>query len=222
VLAVENDMGMKGTLNIGHFSWKQVVSKIGVIVCLASSMNACSFHQQYPSEWAPIVAPSKGCLDIAGNYLDTVNPHKVPSLSNILIKKWVGAGKLDKASHLQITRDSDNTITVTAWNERIPIASRTYKKDEYACTDKGIEISMGMDATAQNVVGLMWGKVTLAKAGDNSLVVISESGGAGLGFLIVPLAGTDLQYFRYPAKEDERQGKTEGSAINKGQVKHSN
>ena len=65
---------------------------------------------------------------------------------------------------------------------------------------------MGVDALGQNVVGVSWGKVTLAKAGDDSLVVISESVGAGLGLLIIPIIGSDLQYFRYPIRTGEKAG----------------
>lgn len=193
----------------GRSSWKCLAHRSALILCLLSGAGACSMHQQYPTEWAPLVPPSKGCLDISGIYIDTVNPHKIPSLSNILIKKWVGAGKLDKASHVEIMKGGDNALTATAWNDSVAIASKTYKSGQYICTDRGIEINMGVDTTAQNVVGVSWGKVTLAKAGDGSLVVISEGGGAGLGFLIIPIVGSDLQYFRYPVKKEERQDRKE-------------
>lgn len=182
-------------LLFSHWMFKTI--KV-IFLCFLLSMCGCIFHQQYPADWAPLVTISNGCPNISGTYVDRP-AYRIPSLSNILIEKWVGWGKLDKATHVEII-NSNNDLKITAWNDDVLIASKTYKKDDYTCSDDGIQINM-VEATAENVVGVYWGKIILRKAVDNSLVIRSEGGFAGLGLLIIPLVGHSIEYYGYPAKK---------------------
>ncbi|MEE9913414.1 MAG: hypothetical protein K4571_17015 [Deltaproteobacteria bacterium] len=180
----------------------KIIAKFLFLSCLLYVASACSFHEQYPPSWSPLALASKNCTDINGAYHD--KDDKGSSLSNLLIKKWFGVGKLGEATHVDITRNNLDELIVSAWNGNKIIATKAYPKEEYVCDTNGIALTW-TESVLDFFAGVIWYKITLAKAGDNSLVVISESKGAGMLLVIIPFAGNHLEYRKYPAMKGETQ-----------------
>ena len=165
-------------------------------------MCACVSHEKYPPDWAPIVKPSNDCLTISGTYNDD-SSSKILPLCYFLTSQVIKSCNLNnKTVYVQINKGDDDALIVIAWNESTRLAEKIYKKNEYTCTDGGIEISMGMDLTDGGVLGLEWHKLTLKKASDDSLVVMCRGGGFGLYGMLIPIVVIDdIQYYKYPQKK---------------------
>jgi hypothetical protein len=163
-------------------------------------LSACTFHEKYPPDWAPLVKASKDCLTITGIYNDD-SSKKQPSLSHVLTGIVVKSPDLNKSNYVQINKGDNDVLIVTVWNENTRLVEKIYKKDDYMCSDQGIEISKGVEVLTEWILGLAWDKYTLMRAADGSLVVIYGTSGFGLFGALFPVAADEIQYYKYPQKK---------------------
>ena len=179
--------------------WKHI--KITLFISLSLIMCSCTFHEQYPPDWAPLVKPPKDCFIITGKYNNDDNSTKKHSLSDWLTGIKLESPDSNKIDYVQIEKGEDDALIVTVWNENSKFAEKIYKKNDYECSDEGMEISKGVEVSTEWVLGLSWEKVTLTKAVDGSLVVMYGGSGFGLFGALVPVAVDGLQYYKYPQKK---------------------
>ena len=174
-------------------------SKLFSLFIITILLIACASHEKYPEQWVKPVEPQKGCVDISGSY-SNVSDFGSGYLSRII--ENIDPDKIYKATHVVIFYPASDIIAVTAWNENIPIGAKTYRKDDFKCTDKGIEISLGYESEYGGLVGAFgFGKATLTKTEDGYLLVISEGSALYIIGPGIPFAGTTLGYSRFPPKE---------------------
>ena len=174
--------------------------RITLFISLLLILSACTFHEKYPPDWAPLVKASKDCLTITGIYNDD-SSKKQPSLSHVLTGIVVKSPDLNKSNYVQINKGDNDVLIVTVWNENTRLVEKIYKKDDYKCTDEGIEISAGVEIPIDVVLGLSREKFTLIKAGDGSLVVMHRSNVWGLFGALVPVAVDEIHYYKYSQKK---------------------
>jgi len=178
--------------------WKHIKNILFIFLWLI--LAACSFHEQYPPNWAPLVKASKDCSTITGIYNDD-GSKKQPALSYVLTGIDVKLPDLDKTNYVHISKVDNDMLIVTALHDNTILAEKIYKKDDYICSDQGIEISKGAEVSTDWVLGLSWDKVTLIKASDGSLVVMYGSSGFGLFGALIPVAADEIKYYRYSPKK---------------------
>jgi hypothetical protein len=161
---------------------------------------SCVFHEQYPPDWSPLTKPSKDCSTISGIYNDD-GPSTQPYLGYLLTGIVKKSPNPDKINYVQIGKGNNDELIVTVWNEYTKLSEKIYKKDDYKCTDEGIEISAGVEIPIDVVLGLSREKFTLIKAGDGSLVVMHRSNVWGLFGALVPVAVDEIHYYKYSQKK---------------------
>jgi len=160
---------------------------------------ACASHEKYPEQWSKPVEPQKACEDISGTY-SNVGDSAYYYLSSII--KNIDPDQIFKATHVVIYYPASDIITITAWNENIPIGAKTFRKDDFKCTEKGIEVSLGYESDYSGLVGtFVRGKATITKTEDGYLLVITEGSALYIVGPGVPFAGTGLSYSRFPPKK---------------------
>jgi hypothetical protein len=108
---------------------------------------------------------------------------------------------LNKTSYVKINKGDDDVLIVTVWNENTKLAEKIYKKEEYTCTDEGIEIRKGVEVTTEWVLGLGWDKFTLIRDTDGSLVLMYGMRNFGLFGALFPVAADQIQYYKYSQKK---------------------
>ena len=174
--------------------------KVVLFICLSLILSACAFHEKYPPDWAPLVKPSKDCFVITGKYNDYGSTTQ-PSLSIFLAGQEVKSPNLNTTDYIEIKKGDNEALIVTVWNVNTKLSEQIYKKEDYRCSDEGMEISKGAGVTTEWVLGLGWAKVTLIKATDGSLVVKYKDGGFGLFGLLFPVAVSEIRYYKYSQKK---------------------
>ena len=173
--------------------------KITLLICHLLILCSCVFHEQYPTDWAPFVKPSEDCLTISGTYNDYTP--STPFLSFFLTGQELKSPNVNKTNYVQIKRGGNDEFIVTVWNEHTKLTEKIYKKNDYICSDEGLEISKGTEVLTEWILGLHWDKITLMKASDDSLVVLYKTSGFGLFGAIFPIAADGIQYYKYPQKK---------------------
>lgn len=101
--------------------------KIILLICLSLILSACTFHEQYPPDWAPLVKPSKDCLTITGKY-NNDSSMKQPSLGYVLTGVMLKSPDLNKTSYVQINKGDNDALIVTVWNENTHLAEKIIRK----------------------------------------------------------------------------------------------
>jgi hypothetical protein len=177
-----------------------ILVKLILFICLSLILCACVLHEQYPNDWAPLIKPQKDCLNITGTYKDDSSKRQ-PSLSYLLTGTEVKSSDLNKTNYVQINKGDNDALVVIVWNDNTKLAEKIYKKDDYTCTDEGIETREGMEVTTEWILGLAWGKVTLIRATDGSLVVMRGISNLGLFGVLLPIAADQIQYYKYSQKK---------------------
>ncbi|KQC10902.1 MAG: hypothetical protein APR62_11045 [Smithella sp. SDB] len=178
----------------------QMRVKILLLICLSIILCSCTFHEQYPPDWAPLVKPSKDCWTITGMYNDDSSKKQHP-LSYVLTGTRVKSPDLNKSNYVQINKGDNDVLIVTVWNENTRLAEKIYKKDDYTCSDEGIEISKGVEVIPEVILGLGRDKYTLMRAADGALVVMYGSSGFGLFGALIPVAVDEIHYYKYSQKK---------------------
>lgn len=183
----------------GNIMFKKIVFKIIILSSLSTLLFACAYHEKYPDEWAKPVINNKDCVDISGTY-SNISYNGTVYLSSFI--ENIDQQRIGEVTDVVIYYPAQNIISITAWNENTPIAAKTYRKDDFKCTDKGIEISLGLESEYSGMVGaIVWGKATFTTTEDGSLLVISD---ANLLFLVgpwIPVPGSGLYYSKFSLKE---------------------
>jgi hypothetical protein len=177
--------------NLGYWKYTKIILFIFILLISCS----CVFHEQYPSNWAPLATPSKDCLAIMDTY-KMENSFLFYFLTGIVTKS-----PDPDIDYIKITKEDNDVLLVMFWRENKKFIEKIYKKDDYACTNEGLVISKGVKVTNNWVLGLERNKIMLMKATDNSLVVQYEFGGFGLFGALVPVADDEIEYYKYSQKK---------------------
>ncbi len=163
------------------------------------ALISCASHPKYPEEWEKPVEPKDGCVDISGTYSNT-SDFGSGYLSRII--ENMDVEKINQPTHVTIYYPESDILSITAWAGDKPIATKTHRKDQIKCTDKGIELSLGYESHYEGMVGAFgFVDFALTKTEDGYLLVIYESDTFYIIGPGIPLAGTSSYYSRFPPVE---------------------
>jgi len=161
----------------------------------------------YPNGWGnTIPATNLECVDVSGVYKNTgddaAHPKRPIDFSFLLY------GVKSAVSHIQISQPDKNSVTMSLWDQSHLVARKHYERDrDFTCTNGEIGFFGNTELVGENVVGVMRSRQSLMKTDDGWLVVKQRSWGVGLVFALVPVGGSDIQWYRF--KPVGRRGEVE-------------
>lgn len=151
----------------------------------------------YPNGWGnTIAAKDLECVDISGVYAnigeDATHPNRPVRFSFLLYKNKT------IVSHVQITQPNKTSLDIALWDGKRLVDKKHYVKGkDFACTNSEIDFTGKTELIGENVLGAMQSKHSLRITDEGSLVVKQSSEGVGLAFGIVPMGGSDIQWYRF-------------------------
>lgn len=173
-------------------------------VALAAALAGC-IEADYPGRW-PALAPASGdCPSIAGRYrnegergestgvtwpvhltgflMPELPDSEAATIDTVEISEPAGAG---------------GVIEIAAVRGGQVVSSRRLLagQQEYECVDGCIETSSSRWANEQ-AVGKQWDTDAYCRGVDGSLIVKSTSSGAGVILLVIPVGGSESNWFRF-------------------------
>ena len=174
-------------------------------VALAASiaLSACVTHDAYPPAWSRVdVAALARCTDYQGDYLDVGDSSATdgrPRLSGFLgvATEVRGAGN----AGVRLNVDADGRVAVRLLRLTSDGAMRADDLPDRIldCSSGVLQFPPRQPARDSLFIGQQWGQVTWSKAGDGALVLRAASAGAGTVLVVVPVAGSDVTWYRFPA-----------------------
>ena len=178
-------------------------------------MTGCGgWKMNYPENWAPLtVVENNKCQSIEGKYKAVSVPH--PEYNKESCEPAVGKGwfchslpedlldlklNITDETWVMIVEPDDKTIDITVGENDIIIHHSVLAKNNlYECNDEGVMIKVGPQFMAgDGAVGANLGyKYTFRKALDGSLTLKETTSGGGLMFLIIPVGGSSIQWWKW-------------------------
>jgi hypothetical protein len=168
----------------------------------------------YPANWASLPAVEKDmCPSLAGKYKAISVPH--PGYNKTSCEPAVGKGWFCHSLPEDLlglkTKVTNETWVIIAEpdNATLDIAVRqgdttVYhfvlpKNKQFECTEEGVNMSDGTKFMAgDGAVGANLGhQYTFRKALDGSLIMKETTSGGGLIFLVIPVAGSSVQWWKW-------------------------
>lgn len=171
------------------------------ILCCSLFLSACSFHNSYPANWAPLqLSSSIECPNIAGTYINKGegdNPKYEPELSWHLFRN---SAPWKEATHISFEQNDNKLLNITLWNEEKRIFNKQLNNtsNEFICEEGLLKIKTREYLNREGVLGTEWSVLGLVRS-ENYLVVKNESGAIGMMF-IVPVAGSGTNWYRFKTK----------------------
>ncbi len=185
-----------------------------ITLVMLSVICSCVHFQRHPDSWNPNQqdANQSGCPQISGLY---ENIGKDPKgnrvvLANILNyninhdptkhREWESTWKeLGEAQSVELTLSGDDILTVTATGEG---ASKTWSfersKGQFKCEKGMLMLHQRGNGSGDNMVAYESSTIDLIHV-NNALVVHRHGGSAGV-MLLIPAAGYDSTWARFPMK----------------------
>jgi hypothetical protein len=111
------------------------------------------------------------------------------------------------ADWVELTFSATRGLHVTAAQGDEIIAERTYTEGDstLSCGTDGAEIlaysGLPQGKGANAIAGLVWEATYLRKAQDGALILKHHAGVVGMIYMIVPVAGADDSWVRFPEKK---------------------
>jgi hypothetical protein len=186
-------------------------------------LAGCVFsHPEYPTGWAPLETPDRGCVSISGTYEDEGEPKiaafPASPLHNFLFPRNTRMGGANK---VVIAYSAAGIIEIVAWyNDEVVTATRqlSASANDYQCRDGAVELTMRDFVGGGQAAGMETNTIRLLKSVDGALVVKHTSSAFGL-CVIVPCGGSEDKWYRFkPSKGDAGQapGRTSGRTYSTG------
>jgi len=163
-------------------------------LCLAG----CAAVNPYPAAWEPLrSSASADCKLFQGSYSDKADSKDrvKPSLTRELFgfnTDWENATRVD------FSLPRDDALEVTVWSGADKMLTRTFSaaEGELACDAGRLILRNTRWVRADVMIAREKAKLTLHKAGDY-LVTEVEDDLTGLFFVIVPIMGTTINWYRF-------------------------
>jgi hypothetical protein len=177
------------------------------IACLTVGGCVVS-HPAYPPAWAPLVR-SPACPSLGGTYEDrgiegetgasTFRSQSVSASRFFFPKDQIARS----ATTITVSEPEADTVEIVASNRNVSLISRRLvaARGDFRCRDGTIEFSSSQLVGAQQVAGVQWDTLQLAKASDGALVLRHASSGVGL-IVVVPAGGSEHRWYRFPLHVD--------------------
>jgi hypothetical protein len=168
----------------------------------------------YPESWTALsTVEINSCPRLTGKYRAISVPH--PEYNKTSCEAAVGKGwfchslpedilglktKITDETWVAITEPSETTLDITVGEKD---ASRfnfvLSKGKQFECSDDGVVIKIGSEFMAgDGAVGINRGyKYAFRKALDGALIVKETTSGGGLIFLVIPVAGSSIQWWKW-------------------------
>jgi len=170
-------------------------------------LNGCISNPSYPKGWASL-AVDQGCPSLDGYYEDRGrDPSGYQYLSNMsLYLHLIGGEALNileiKSAHIKQT---DSKISIEALSDKTPIKQRIFHFNENDCDEGFLKIEVPdstkfYDTSYSQEISLK-SFYKLAKSKDGSLVLVIWATDAALVSLVIPLARTEKQWYRFASTE---------------------
>jgi hypothetical protein len=171
---------------------------------------SCATGQMYPSNWAPL-AESSACSRIIGIYANrgeidpattknyVPNAGLTPRLSDFLLETPNDRIAAANADRVEIT-ERDSVLYMSALRGPDVLSVAQYPASNTPCSGGWLtfQAKKGMATGTGNVVlGFGQDATMLHSATDGSLVLKSDSAGAGVAYLVIPVAGRSTVYGRF-------------------------
>lgn len=167
----------------------------------------------YPPSWASL-SPASGCLGIVGIYADKGSidpaveknyapPFVTPGLAALLLKTPADRIAAIHADVVEIAK-SDSALYIRARHGGDILAIAQYENSEFHCKDGWLVIPTfrGMNGTGNVVLGYGQDSTMLHTDIGGALILKDFSTGAGLAFLVLPVAGSSSVYYRFPRRSE--------------------
>jgi hypothetical protein len=197
-------------------------SKISMRIILAATiglfLTGCVGSKMvYPEDWAPLASADSGtCQNITGKYraISEPLPYYTRTCANVG-KGWYCRSLPEDLADIRrpITEDtwveingSDRTeLRVTVWTKDTIQNSITLRAaaKQFECGDDGAVVKIEPEFMAgDGAIGINTGfEYSFRKATDGSLVMKETTSGGGLIFLVIPVAGSSTQWWKWQPLE---------------------
>jgi hypothetical protein len=161
-------------------------------------------HPSYPPEWPNLSQDTyEGCPKITGTYSD-LPYERFPknlgddNLSVYLLKYRHGDIRPSAKMRVMIVQSQGGALEIAVWEDETLIGRKTYSEqaNDYHC--EGTELVFSHLSGFGDVgLGVSSSAFALSKASDGSLVSRHYEGGLGLIYMILPVIGSETQWYRY-------------------------
>jgi hypothetical protein len=157
----------------------------------------CHSFPPYPQEWGDIVSAKRSeCIDLSGFYTNTGEDASSPDRP--IHFGFLMYGDRRAASRIEIGESDDNSVFVSLWDGTQLVDRKRYVRGkDFECTTSEVHLNGKTDVVGENVLGVTYTRYSMMRTQDGSLVVRQSSGGVGLAFGIVPMAGSDIHWYRF-------------------------
>ena len=172
---------------------------------LAAAALAGCIEADYPGRWPALAPASAGCPSIAGRYRnegERAEPRGVTSpvhLTGFLLPDLTAseAASIDTVE-ISEPAGAGGVIEIVAVRGGQVVSSRRLLagQEDFECVDGCIETSSSRWANEQGV-GKQWDTDAYCRGVDGSLIVKSTSSGAGVILLVIPVGGSESNWFRF-------------------------
>lgn len=147
-------------------------------------------YSQYPSNWDPLNSGQNECASISGVYYarGSGSRYGIPHLAPRVLQDEKFRPMDAERVQLEV---NNRVLTVVVFSAEKQLRSRQFQADtgEYICEGGKIR----MTHVVVDALGARRNRIVLSKTLDGALVV--EDSGEGLGFFVVPIAGSE--YLRF-------------------------
>jgi hypothetical protein len=192
-------------------SQKRAWGSIGLVILM---LNACSFREPYPQEWAALKDVPGDCPNIAGTFYDfgQIDPESAKTTGAIwrhasLIGAVSRSRKAASATHVVIAQPDGEHLTFVAWQDEALLETMTYSRrnGDYKCEAGFVRFDTSegwFGDPGGEVMGYEKGSNSFGKSEDGALIMRTESGGFGLVYLFIPAAVSESHWYRFEPKRD--------------------
>lgn len=182
-------------------------------------VSGCISHTRYPASWPDaVVADSEACTPLSGSFNN--------------VGAWAASGEMDQrllaalffplginepgnryeerraASHVSFDSREDGSVDVRAWAGEELLFERLLADPDLDCEEGRLEFRQTewqLSGSIGTVVRVR-SRYLIALASDGSLVMEQRELGAGVAFMIVPVAGKKSSWLRFEAHVESGAG----------------
>ena len=194
--------------------WYSLAAKFFTLVAVSFGLQGCISAGNPPESWpTPVLAERNACPDLSGTYenrgIDPKGENTTP-LALIVFpevnKNWTRsqvtiADKFRKASHLIFAGPNLKGLKIEAWRDDELLAKierGVELGNGYRCNGDALDVSLPARGQAQAGIFFdVFNSAAVMRASDGSLLVKTSGLGVGLGFYLIPLAGSMEGLGRY-------------------------
>ena len=176
-----------------------VLTHAGRCVALLAfgALSACVLHDAYPRDWADVhLSSAMRCGDYAGTYREV---GEASAARRVRLSEFLGVPTRDNLAGVRLDVDAAGRVVVRRL--RLTSDGDVRAEDEpgavLACKDGVLQFPPRATSRDGLLIGVATQQTTWAKADDGALVVRAASDAAGTTLVVMPVAGSDLTWYRF-------------------------